>query len=195
MTSEDDSSLSEEELDEIAKRVAEQLGGSDEDEADDPGDEIEVHVEDDLDEEEPVDGDEADAESAGDTRDDEQDPRRKAERTHERARRKAERKRKEARKKAAEAQGLEDLGDRIEAAVESQLAHVGDHIEHALGEGLEPPEPPTPGVVIDPDDAREKAVYKTQLQKGGRVAVPDTEIEALGLNPGDTLQVVLYPVE
>lgn len=107
--------------------------------------------------------------------------------------REAKRRAREAREAAA---GMENLGDRIEAAVEAQLDHLGEHLEHALGPGpAEPPEPTTSGVIIGPDDTREKAVYKTQLQKGGRVAVPDTEIEALDLAPGDTLQVVLYPVE
>lgn len=42
--------------------------------------------------------------------------------------------------------------------------------------------------------AERNAVYKTKLQKGGRIVVPDAEIETLGLEDGDTLQVVLTPV-
>jgi hypothetical protein len=197
MTSEDDSSLSEEELDEIASRVAEQLGGAagGDDEAD--TDEIEVHVEDDEDfeDDEDASGDEAAShEEAAEHAADEHH------RTAEEKREEARRRKREAKRRAREAReatsGLEDLGDRIEDAVEDQLEHLGEHLEHSLEHGLaDSPEPPAPGVVIGPDDAREKAVYKTQLQKGGRVAVPDTETEALDLEPGDTLQVVLYPLD
>jgi hypothetical protein len=42
--------------------------------------------------------------------------------------------------------------------------------------------------------AERNAVYKAKLQKGGRIVVPDAEIETLGLEDGDTLQVVLTPV-
>jgi hypothetical protein len=42
--------------------------------------------------------------------------------------------------------------------------------------------------------AERNAVYKTKLQKGGRIVVPDAEIETLELEDGDTLQVVLTPV-
>jgi hypothetical protein len=198
MTSEDDSSLSEEELDEIASRVAEQLGGAadGDDEAD--TDEIEVHVEDDA---ERTDDTDPDQDPGSDQDADDHEGAHRSEReAREDAQRKAREKREEAQRKAREARetasGLENLGDRIEAAVEDQLEHVGEHLERSLEAGLgDPPEPSAPGVVIGPDDAREKAVYKTQLQKGGRVAVPDTEIEALDLEPGDTLQVVLYPLD
>lgn len=193
MTSEDGESISEDEMDEIVSRVVDELRdagvGQEADDGEPAPDEepdehdIEVRVEDDGNDER--DGSVAD------------EPREDAERRRDAARqrgRKAKRRARERERQAREgANAFEDLGDRIEAAVESQLAHVADHIEQSIP-GTPAPSP-GPGVVVGPDDAREKAVYKTQLQKGGRVAVPDTEMEALGLDPGDTLQVVLYPVE
>ena len=224
MTSEDEPGLSEDEMDEIVNRVVERLGQAGvgaTDEADDEEDEIEVRSGDGTgtDAEESVDaGDEASGgggaasqpdEAAGDGAHGHEDGAHGHEGLHEQVHRRmseADRHREDAheRKRAARrraqeareaARGMEDLGDRIEAAVEAQLSHLGEHLEHALDPGLAGlPEPTVPGVVIGPDDTHEKAVYKTQLQKGGRVAVPDTEIEALDLEPGDALQVVLYPV-
>jgi hypothetical protein len=67
-------------------------------------------------------------------------------------------------------------------------------LERAI-EALEGTNGQTEGVVVGPGDTGGKAVYKTQLQKGGRVAVPDAEVETLGVEPGDTLQVIVFPVE
>lgn len=39
------------------------------------------------------------------------------------------------------------------------------------------------------------AIYKTNIQKAGRVAVPDPEMEVLGLEGGETVQVILFPIE
>ncbi len=82
------------------------------------------------------------------------------------------------------------LGETIERSVEETMAAVEADIERALDSI-----PTGDSVVFDPTDSDRKSVYKTQLQKGGRIAVPDPEIEALGLDPGDTLQVVVYPVD
>lgn len=87
---------------------------------------------------------------------------------------------------------LERLGERIEAEVERGLDRLADTLERSLDGGPARSPPPRPA---GPDLGRERAVYKTQLQKGGRVAVPDAEIEALDLEPGDTLQVTLYEVD
>lgn len=42
-----------------------------------------------------------------------------------------------------------------------------------------------------PIDHERTAVFKTRLQKGGRISVPEPELEALGLTPGDLLQIRL----
>ena len=46
-----------------------------------------------------------------------------------------------------------------------------------------------------PVDHDRTAIFKTRLQKGGRVSVPEPEIDALGVVPGDLLQVQLRKVE
>jgi len=182
MTSEDSDSLSEDDIDAIVDRVVDRLDaanaageGPDETDADAAAGE--------------TDDDAVPVETAdGDERRQERDRR---ERAAEELREEAERHRSERRSAAPD-----DFGDRIERAVESRLESVADTLERSLEPSAapEPPDPPQ-GIVVGPGDSREKAVYKTQLQKGGRVAVPDAEIEALGLDPGDTLQVVLYPVK
>lgn len=40
----------------------------------------------------------------------------------------------------------------------------------------------------------DQAVFKTRLTSGGRISVPDAEREALGLQEGDLVQVVLVPI-
>lgn len=39
------------------------------------------------------------------------------------------------------------------------------------------------------------AVFKTKVQSGGRISVPEAEREALGINEGDIIQVVLFKVK
>lgn len=43
--------------------------------------------------------------------------------------------------------------------------------------------------------AGESAVFKTRVQKSGRVSIPDAEREALGLDEGDLVQVVVIPLK
>lgn len=38
------------------------------------------------------------------------------------------------------------------------------------------------------------AIYKTKVQKAGRVAIPEAELEVLGLEGGETVQVILFPI-
>jgi hypothetical protein len=200
MTREDDESIPEGEMDEIVARVVEQLretpagrtdievrdeGGGEHDERDDDAESAEADAR------ERAEGRREEARERGEGR------REEARERGEGRREEAREREREARERAREARsgGLEDLGDRIEAAVEAQLEGVAESIERSFGDATpEPQEPPAHGVTIGPGDTSEKAVYKTQLQKGGRVAVPDAEMDALGLEPGDTLQVVLYPV-
>ena len=39
------------------------------------------------------------------------------------------------------------------------------------------------------------AVFKTRVQKSGRVSIPDAEREALGIEEGDLVQVVVIPIQ
>ena len=188
MTSEDEPSLSEDEMDVIASRVAEKLQRSADDQAD--GGESAGSGE------EP---DEPDPESTAERREHEQfveEAKEAARQARESAMDDAREARRAARESRGEREGdWDDFGDRIERSVELSLHGLADKLERALGTPAAPTPPAAPGIHIGPGDSQEKAVYKTQLQKGGRVAVPDTEIESLDLEPGDTLQVVLYKVE
>lgn len=47
----------------------------------------------------------------------------------------------------------------------------------------------------DVDQFQQTAIYKSKLQKGGRIAVPEVEMETIGIEPGDALQVILHPIE
>jgi len=41
----------------------------------------------------------------------------------------------------------------------------------------------------------ETAVFKTRVQSGGRISIPDVEREALGIEEGDIVQTVVIPVQ
>jgi bifunctional DNA-binding transcriptional regulator/antitoxin component of YhaV-PrlF toxin-antitoxin module len=38
------------------------------------------------------------------------------------------------------------------------------------------------------------ATFKTRVQSGGRISIPDAEREALGIEEGDIVQTVVLPV-
>lgn len=38
------------------------------------------------------------------------------------------------------------------------------------------------------------AIYKTKVQKSGRVAIPEAEMETLDLQGGEVVQVILFPL-
>lgn len=38
------------------------------------------------------------------------------------------------------------------------------------------------------------AIYKTNVQQAGRVAIPEAEMDTLGLEGGETVQVILFPI-
>lgn len=40
----------------------------------------------------------------------------------------------------------------------------------------------------------ETAVFKTRVQSGGRISIPDVEREALDINEGDIVQTVVIPI-
>lgn len=42
--------------------------------------------------------------------------------------------------------------------------------------------------------AGQNAVFKTRVQKSGRVSIPDAEREALGIEEGDLVQVIVIPL-
>ena len=39
------------------------------------------------------------------------------------------------------------------------------------------------------------ATFKTRVQSGGRISIPDAEREALGIDEGDIVQAVVLPVK
>ncbi len=42
--------------------------------------------------------------------------------------------------------------------------------------------------------SRSMATFKTRVQSGGRVSIPDAEREALDINEGDIVQTVVIPI-
>ncbi len=169
MTGKDDTSLSENEMDEIADRVVDRL-------TDDAG------TTDRLSGDDRNEGENGDDEAASDDTSPSVTVVRSAERDQD-SERDGES------DDGAATRRTPSLGETIERSVEETMTAVEADIERALDSI-----PSGDSVVFDPADSDRKSVYKTQLQKGGRIAVPDPEIEALGLDPGDTLQVVIYPV-
>ncbi|MFC3476567.1 AbrB/MazE/SpoVT family DNA-binding domain-containing protein [Halobacterium litoreum] len=43
--------------------------------------------------------------------------------------------------------------------------------------------------------SRTTATFKTRVQSGGRISIPDAEREALGIEEGDIVQTVVIPLE
>jgi bifunctional DNA-binding transcriptional regulator/antitoxin component of YhaV-PrlF toxin-antitoxin module len=40
----------------------------------------------------------------------------------------------------------------------------------------------------------ETATFKTRVQSGGRISIPDAEREALGIDEGDIVQTIVIPL-
>lgn len=60
----------------------------------------------------------------------------------------------------------------------------------------------TSGAPDDSDDLQafaersaETATFKSRVQSGGRISIPDTEREILGIQEGDIVQAVVIPLE
>lgn len=43
--------------------------------------------------------------------------------------------------------------------------------------------------------SRRNAIFKTKVQRGGRISIPEAERDSLGISEGDIVQVILYPVK
>jgi AbrB family looped-hinge helix DNA binding protein len=43
--------------------------------------------------------------------------------------------------------------------------------------------------------SRFSAVFKTSVQKAGRISIPEAERQALGISEGDLVQVVVIPIK
>lgn len=39
------------------------------------------------------------------------------------------------------------------------------------------------------------AVFKTKVQRGGRISIPEAERDVLGIDEGDIVQVILAPIK
>jgi len=46
-----------------------------------------------------------------------------------------------------------------------------------------------------PDALSDVAVFKTRVQSGGRISLPEAEREALGIEEGDVVQTFVIPVK
>ncbi|WP_435156618.1 AbrB/MazE/SpoVT family DNA-binding domain-containing protein [Haladaptatus sp. DFWS20] len=42
---------------------------------------------------------------------------------------------------------------------------------------------------------RETAIFKSRVQSGGRISIPDTEREVLGIDEGDIVQTIVIPMK
>lgn len=42
---------------------------------------------------------------------------------------------------------------------------------------------------------RETAIFKTRVQSGGRISIPDAEREVLDIDEGDIVQTIVIPLE
>ena len=42
---------------------------------------------------------------------------------------------------------------------------------------------------------KKNAVFKTKVQRGGRISIPEAERDVLGIDEGDIVQVILAPVK
>ena len=43
--------------------------------------------------------------------------------------------------------------------------------------------------------ARNNAIFKTKVQRGGRISIPEAERDVLGISEGDIVQVILAPIK
>lgn len=43
--------------------------------------------------------------------------------------------------------------------------------------------------------SRSTATFKTRVQSGGRISIPDAEREALGIDEGDIVQTIVIPLD
>ena len=43
--------------------------------------------------------------------------------------------------------------------------------------------------------ARNNAIFKTKVQRGGRISIPEAERDVLGIEEGDIVQVILAPIK
>ncbi len=78
---------------------------------------------------------------------------------------------------AAFAEGLQEAGERTLDAQRRML--------QSLGDGTGPLGPMGMGA----------ATFKTRVQSGGRISIPDAEREALDIEEGDIVQAVVVPVK
>ncbi|MFB6152647.1 MAG: AbrB/MazE/SpoVT family DNA-binding domain-containing protein [Halodesulfurarchaeum sp.] len=80
----------------------------------------------------------------------------------------------------------EQLQSMSESATEQQLELFRQMMDASTGGGV-------------PDVLRQgmgmgSAVFKTRVQSGGRISIPDTEREVLGIDEGDIVQAFIIPI-
>lgn len=76
------------------------------------------------------------------------------------------------------AESLPFRGQLMESLLRGNLGNIQDQLRSAL-------------ITL----SERNAVFKTKVQSGGRISIPEAEREAIGIREGDIIQVFLYPVK
>jgi hypothetical protein len=79
----------------------------------------------------------------------------------------------------------EQMQDASEQAIESQ-ADLFEQFSSPM---------PTEGPFSGLTGLADTAMFKTRVQSGGRISIPDAEREALDIEEGDIVQAVVFPVK
>jgi hypothetical protein len=81
----------------------------------------------------------------------------------------------------------EEMQEASEQAVESQR----ELFEQFASMGPAPSDGPFSGL----NGLTDTAMFKTRVQSGGRISIPDAERETLDIEEGDIVQAVVFPVK
>ncbi len=82
----------------------------------------------------------------------------------------------------------EQLQDAGEQAVESQQELMKQFLSASAGAGQN-------GMSQFPAMTMGTATFKTRVQSGGRISIPDAEREALDIDEGDIVQTIVIPIK
>ena len=82
---------------------------------------------------------------------------------------------------------MEQLQSMSESATDQQMEMFRRWMEASTGGSL--PEFMTRGMGMG------QAVFKTRVQSGGRISIPDTEREILDIEEGDIVQAFIIPIK
>jgi hypothetical protein len=83
---------------------------------------------------------------------------------------------------------VQQFQDASEDAVRRQMELFEQFVSGGSGRGF--------GGFTQLDElSRETAMFKTRVQSGGRISIPDAEREALDIDDGDIVQTVVIPLK